>query len=95
MLGKSDSHSHHEPPEQLLDRAAASVPSRTAVVPSRGAAPHRTAGGRTVASRAAPKEAVRRRQKEPAASLASKATGDLEKCGDSSVGCLFKTVSNS
>ncbi len=85
MLGKS----HHEPPEQPLDSAAASVPSRTAVVPSRGSASHRTAGGRAVASRAAPKEAVRRRQKEPAASLASKAAGNLKTCGDSSVACLF------
>jgi hypothetical protein len=76
MLGKS----HHEPPEQLLDSTAAAVPSRTAVVPSRGAALHRTAAGRTVASRAAPKEAVRRRQKEPAASLAAKSTGNLETC---------------
>ncbi len=90
MLGKS----HHEPPEQLLDSAAASVPSRTAVVPSRGAAPHRTAGGRAVASRGAPKEAVRRRQKEPVASLASKATGDLETCGESSNACLLKMITD-
>jgi hypothetical protein len=99
MLGKPDSYSHHEPPEQLLDRTAASVPCRTAVVPSRGTAPHRTAAGRTVVSKAAPKEAVRRRPKEPAASLGSKATGNSETYGDSSVACriacLLKTVSNS